>query len=275
MKVWLPVVLVLASSLPSLPELLREPPAELLPWLYNARERSAAARDAFDDGDPQAALEAAAAARELAPEDPRTRLNLGTALLAAGQTEQAVEQLSAASRELERSLEEAAAAGDADPKRATLASTAHYNRGNALFGAGDLAGAVAAYEQSLRRQPGRTDAKFNLELALEELERQQQQQGGQQGQGEDEQQQQPSGGQEPSPESPEQEGGEPQEPQPGQGEPQPQQGDPRLPEFEEQPDMTAQEAAAILEAVENLERRQRRLEAAQRARQTAGREKDW
>lgn len=273
MKIWLPVVLVLASSLPSLPELLREPPAELLPWLYNARERSAAAQDAFLDGNAQAALEAAAAARELAPEDPRTRLNLGTALLAAGQTEQAVEQLTVASQELERSLEGARSEGGGDVEQATLASTAHYNRGNALFGAGDLAGAVAAYEQSLRRQPGRADAKFNLELALEELERQQQQQDGQQGQG-DEQQQQPSGGQEPSPESPEQEGdSQPQEPQSGEGEPQ--QGEPRLPEFEEQPDMTAQEAAAILEAVENLERRQRRLEAAQRARQAAGREKDW
>jgi len=39
--------------------------------------------------------------------------------------------------------------------------------------------------------------------------------------------------------------------------------------------MTAEEAAAILEAIENLEREQRRQRALEAARESAGRKKDW
>jgi hypothetical protein len=40
--------------------------------------------------------------------------------------------------------------------------------------------------------------------------------------------------------------------------------------------MTAEQAAAVLEAVENLERRQRQIDALERARREAARgEKDW
>jgi hypothetical protein len=39
--------------------------------------------------------------------------------------------------------------------------------------------------------------------------------------------------------------------------------------------MSAQEAAALLQSVENLERQQRRKQAAQRARQSAAKGKDW
>ena len=41
------------------------------------------------------------------------------------------------------------------------------------------------------------------------------------------------------------------------------------------PDMNAEEAAAILEAIENMEREQRRQEALEAARQNAGGKKDW
>ena len=48
-----------------------------------------------------------------------------------------------------------------------------------------------------------------------------------------------------------------------------------LPQFQDLPDMTAEEAAAILEAIENLEREQRQQEALEAAEQNAGRKKDW
>ena len=67
------------------------------------------------------------------------------------------------------------------------------------------------------------------------------------------------------------------QPQPGQGQPQkPGEGqDARLPQFRNQPDMNAQEAASVLSAVENLERQQRRDQAAKRARQQSAKGKDW
>jgi len=46
---------------------------------------------------------------------------------------------------------------------------AHYNRGNALARAGDLAAAVEAYETVLDRAPEHEDARYNLELLRERL----------------------------------------------------------------------------------------------------------
>lgn len=62
---------------------------------------------------------------------------------------------------------------------------AHYNRGNALALAGDLDGAIAAYDKALEKQPTMADAHANRQL-LEELKKQQQQQNQQQ-QGPDDQ----------------------------------------------------------------------------------------
>jgi len=51
---------------------------------------------------------------------------------------------------------------------------AHYNRGNALAKAGDLDGAIEAYDQALERQPDFPDARANREL-VEKLKEQQEQ----------------------------------------------------------------------------------------------------
>ena len=48
-----------------------------------------------------------------------------------------------------------------------------------------------------------------------------------------------------------------------------------MPQFEDQKDMTAEQAAAILQAVENLERQQRREQARALARAKTSVEKDW
>lgn len=273
MKTWIvPPLLALSLALPVPWE--GEPPEWLLPWLYNPRERTQASREAFDEGRFPEAVEAAETAHRLAPEDPRTELNLGTSLLAAERTEEALESLTRAAERLEADLP----AKGGPPKARKLASTAHYNRGSALLASDDPAAAVEAYEQALRRNPDHLDAKHNLEVALERLRQQQQQQQRQQQQqppqGEDGEQPHPT----PSPEVSEDQG--PQQPpeEPAEGAPEsspPPQGDSRLPRFEDQPDMSAQEAAAILEAVENLERQQRRREAAERARNKARGEKDW
>ena len=52
---------------------------------------------------------------------------------------------------------------------------AHYNRGNALAGAGDLEGALDAYDAALELDPGMEDAAFNRDL-VEQLKEQQEQQ---------------------------------------------------------------------------------------------------
>lgn len=81
---------------------------------------------------------------------------------------------------------------------------AHYNRGNALAHAGDLEGALAAYDQALALDPTMEDALFNRAL-VEQLKQQQ------------EQQQQEGEGDEQSGEQ-EQQDGEQQEGEPQEGE---------------------------------------------------------
>ncbi len=61
----------------------------------------------------------------------------------------------------------------ADP---VLAAQAWYNLGNAYFDAQQWQQAIEAYQEALRLQPNDQDAKHNLELALQQLEIQQQQQ---------------------------------------------------------------------------------------------------
>jgi hypothetical protein len=133
---------------------------------------------------------------------------------------------------------------------------------------------VEAYKQVLRAEPGNLDAKFNLELALRE---EQKQRMGLRGRpagarGSRTRNQDPAndpgrGKADQTPGRPERQ---PSAPQPGKRQPrQGQQG------FRDQPEMSAREASSVLAAVENLERQQRRDQAARRARQRAAKGKDW
>lgn len=289
---------------------------------YNSRERTATAIEAAAEGDADAALKAAETAYEIAPRtfqppddglsdaesggagdegdsenrsaakkrvDPRVAFNTGTAHLDAGKEKRAVELLRQAAADLDASGE------------AGLAPTAHYNLGNAQLSAGDTAGAVASYKESLRRDPDDADAKHNLEVALRRLKEERKMQtqepqetpGGDE-QGEDEQGDQGGGNadtedDEESQSQPRDPGeGEDEDEQPGQNPPpqpppEPEDGEgeepqPRsdaLRDFEDQPDMTAEQARALLESVENLERRQRQEEAAELQRRQAEGRKDW
>lgn len=170
----------------------------------------------------------------------------------------------------------------ADPE---LAPAAWYNLGNSRLASGDAAGAVEAYKQTLRRTAGDADAKHNLELALREREKQKQRM---RGPGEGSRGRRPQGQRQPSGRGGDQgspqkdpsrsnEPGDRQDKSQGQGQQPPQQGGQgsQAPRFQNQPDMNAREAADLLQAVENLERQQRRQQAAKRSRQKAVQGKDW
>ncbi len=221
-------------------------------WLFNAVERTERAIESFERGDVDVALEHLEIALRLAGDDPRARLNAGAGRLAAGRGDA-------------RSLLEAVA----EAAGGELAPWARYNLGNARMAGGDLAGAIEAYQQALRAEPGHQDAKYNLELARHLLEEQERQES---------QQEEPPPP--PSPPPPEL-GDSGQQPPPqggGSDQNRESQEEPRqspLPQFSDLPDMSAEEAAAILEAVENMEREGRRRRAAEAARQARPGEKDW
>jgi tetratricopeptide (TPR) repeat protein len=231
--------------------------------MYNPRERAARSIDAYEQGKPGQAVAPADTALRLAPEDPLVQYDAGTAHLAAGHERRAAGLLEKAAQ--------GAGAG--------LSSAVHYNLGNARLAAGDAPGAVEAYKQVLRAEPGHHDAKFNLELALRE---EQKQRAGLRGRPPGSR-----GNRSPNRDPSRSPGRGNQDPQDRRQEPRDQpsrqggrgdarQGqDDRLPQFRDQPEMSAREAASVLSAVENLERQQRRDQAARRARQRAAEGKDW
>ncbi|HMB54283.1 MAG TPA: hypothetical protein VKU40_13270 [Thermoanaerobaculia bacterium] len=265
-------------------------------YRYNPRERSAKAVEAYEAEDWDTAAELAdqafdaappRRAREdengepvAAPPDPRLAYNAGATQLAAGREKRAVELLEGAV--------EAIDGGEATD----LDVAARYNLGTAKLAADDAAGAVQAFKEALRRDPGDADAKHNLELALQRLEEQNElpfkpPEESPEGEEQGEDEQGDSGGTD-SPADEQRDDTDAADP--GEGEPrsdqqeqqqQPQEGGDQdegerpLPRFEDQPDMSAEQAAALLEAVENLERRQRQEEAAQRARRRGTGGKDW
>ncbi len=72
-----------------------------------------------------------------------------------------------------------------------IAEFAHFNLGNIAYNAKQFDGAIAQYEAALRMQPNDRDAKYNLELALQQKQQQdQQKQQQQQNQNQQNQQQQ-------------------------------------------------------------------------------------
>lgn len=257
------------------------PPLER--WRFNARERTARGLAAWQQEKPAEAVGALDSALRLRPDDPLASFNAGTARLAAG------------APEAEPLLERAAAQAGEE-----LAPDAYYNLGNARLAGGNPRGAIDAYQHALRRRADFPAAKRNLELALRRLEQQQkeQQQREQQQQPQNRPQDRPDGNPQQSPPSsgapddpadssspqpPEESRGAPPAPEEqgpqGSGSPDesqtPSGAERPLPQFRDQQDMTAEQAAAILQAVENLERQQRREQHEQRARSKARVEKDW
>lgn len=267
-------------SLQSLPSFVRDSfhlPVAVERWLYNPRERTGQAIAAQEKGDADRAAAQMDTALRLAEGDPQNdpivRYDDGTAHLLAGHERRAVPLLERAAKE-------------ATPD---FAPAAWYNLGNARLASRDAAGAVEAYKAALRAEPGNADAKFNLEIALREREKQRSGLGSQRpsskgrqqnrsnpspspGSGNPSGSQRPQNGEDPqqSPQKQAQGGTQNQTGSQSQG-----QGKQPLPRYRDQPDMSAREAASLLASVENLERQQRREEAARRARQTSAKGKDW
>jgi Ca-activated chloride channel family protein len=116
-------------------------------------------RGEFQSGNHPAALLAFEKASQSRPDDPAARFNLADGLYKNGK------------------FDEAAALYDAlGAPGSPLAPAARFNLGNARFQKQDFAGAVGAYKDALRLDPGNADAIHNLEMALRALQKQQQQQ---------------------------------------------------------------------------------------------------
>ncbi|MEZ4519124.1 MAG: tetratricopeptide repeat protein [Chloroflexota bacterium] len=110
------------------------------------------------------------------PELAEPYYNAANALYREGKYDEALEQ-----------MQKALAYADQE----VLAANGFYNQGNTAYNLQDMAAAVEAYKQALLRDPNDQDAKYNLELALQQLEQQEseQQQNDQEDQGDESDQQ--------------------------------------------------------------------------------------
>ncbi|MCG8458238.1 MAG: tetratricopeptide repeat protein [Holophagales bacterium] len=275
------------------------PPGWLDRLLWNADERTQRGMESLEEKDLGRAAASMETALRLAPDDPRARFNAGTANLPT--RPEAAQGL----------LESASAAG----VESTLAAKASYNLGNLHLESDRLSEAIEAYKDALRRDPAFEDAKYNLELAQRRLEeRQNQQDQDQQDQDQQDQDQQNQDQQnqdqqnqdqqdqdqqdqdqqnqdqqnQDQQEQDQQQDQNPQQDQQNQAQQEQdqqrqeggeqgegQQEESPLPQFEDLPEMNAEEAAAILEAIENMEREQRRQRALEAAKAQVGKKKDW
>ena len=113
----------------------------------------------FENGDLSGAAQAFAEAATAEPDAFEPLYNLGSTLMAAGEAEQAASVLLKSAQNTE------------DP---ILQSDALYNAGNAFMASEKYQEAVGAFAESLRKNPSKTDAVYNLNRALEQLKRQQQ-----------------------------------------------------------------------------------------------------
>ncbi len=156
-------------------------------------------------------------------------------------------------------------------------SDSYYNLGNALLKAGELEESIEAYKDALRNDPGNMEAKYNLAYALDQLEKQQQQENEQQdseGDKQDEQdRQQDSGSQDDQEDQQEQDPGQ-QEDQEQQQQEQDQQDDSGQPDQQQQ--MSKEDAERLLQALaENEEEIQEKVKKAKAAKSRVRTLKNW
>ena len=225
----------------------------MLVFLTACGESSAVARyndqgnKAFEAENYGEALENYRSAQQENPDLPQPYYNSGNTLHRQGNFESAAAQSQQAIRNAERTEE------------SELSQNSHYNLGNSYFRAENWEAAIDAYKEALRLNPDDADAKYNLELALQQLQQQQQQQQQQQeqqggGGGQQQQQEQQGQGQEEQQEQGQGQNGEQQQPG-GGGQDQQEQGQSGSGQ-EDQPQgsggqrgLTPQEAEQLLDAL--------------------------
>jgi Ca-activated chloride channel family protein len=209
----------------------------------------------YRKGEFDQALTEYRSAQVLAPELSALSFNAGDALFRKGDLAGAVREFAKAS-------------GATD---SLLSSSAYYNAGNALVKAGDPKAAIEAYKASLKRNPADPDAKYNLELALKLLEQQQQDQKdrSQSDQKQQDQQQQDQKTDE-NKQNEQNQQDQPSEGQEGQENPEQAQQQPS----EQEPAMSKEDAARLLDAIQQSEQElQQELRAVAKKRTKV--DKDW
>ncbi|MEM1181743.1 MAG: tetratricopeptide repeat protein [Acidobacteriota bacterium] len=309
--IWLAVAVATAGMAPVASA--EEPPSWLDRVLFNPQERTESGAVSLEAGDTAAAAGAMDSALRLAPEDARAQYNAGTAGLAFApdRAKTLLEQAAGAdgdvaakaaynlgnlqleSGELQPAIESYKQALRRDPDfedakfNLELAQRRlqeqQQNQDQQNQDSQDQQN-QDQQDQDSQDQQGDQDSEQDQQDQNQNSENQDgrdQEQQDQDEEGQDpenqdegqEEQNQQSGDSEQDPEQNQ----DPQDREGGQDQPQGQdQQESPLPQFENLPDMTAQEAAAILEAIENLEREQRRqqaVEAAAEARRSG--KKDW
>lgn len=110
--------------------------------------------EAFEAGNYMDALTAYVTAQRAAPAMAEPYYNAANALYRQDAYAEAIAQI------------ESALSAEAD---ATLTTHSYFNLGNSHYNSFDLQQAIAAYTEALRRDPADMDAKYNLELALQQL----------------------------------------------------------------------------------------------------------
>lgn len=204
------------------------------------------ANSAFERGDYR---EAAALYRQAImqdPDNPRLHFNLGNALYHLGEQDQAFEAYQRFQSLTELQQEQ---------------SLADYNKGRMLTDQERYEEALDHFRQALIRNPADTDAQYNFELASRRLQEQQEQQ-----------QQEPDSGEQDQDDQNENQDDQ-QPPQPDSDQQSDENEDPG-----EQPaplDMTPEEAEAILDALEQLERELLENQKKESTESQSGNERDW
>lgn len=200
---------------------------------------------AYESGDAAQALAAFERARAARPDSALTRFNQAVGQAKTGKAPEAIETFTALSRE-----------------KNDLGFESHYNLGNALLGAQQLPGAVAAYRDALRLRPDDPRARRNLEIALRKL---QQQKKDQEKDKKDQKDDQKEKDQQPQPAP---------SPSEGKKEPPKTQKERENERFQKETGMTKDRALQLLKALEQNEKleQKKKLEA-ERAKRRKG--KDW
>ena len=133
--------------------------------LRSEDEDVALGRRAFERGDYEQALIAFERARDKEEGEAEfLAFNIGCAELQMARGEEdAAERLALLDRAV-ASFERAAGTDDEEQR-----ARANYNLGNALYASGEMRAAAAAFERTLRLEPGNKAASYNLSQALHEL----------------------------------------------------------------------------------------------------------